>query len=44
MVVINQNNGLNHGEYGSPEINLNSNLRRWFSRNIWSGNLTELIF
>ena len=45
MVVINQNNGLNHGEYGSPEININSNLRRWFSRNIghWKSNRTYFL-
>ena len=40
MVVINQNSNLNPGEYNSPEISLNSNLRRWFSRNIglWKSN------
>ena len=40
MVVINQNNNFNSGEYNSPEINLDSNLRRWFSRNIglWKSN------
>jgi len=45
MVVINQNNYLNYGEYGSPEINLNSNLRRWFSRNIglWKSNRTYFL-
>ena len=44
MVVINQNNDLNSGEYSSPEISLDSNLKRWFSRNIGLGNLIEHIF
>ena len=34
MVVINQKKDLNFGENNSPEISLNSNLKRWFSRNI----------
>jgi hypothetical protein len=36
MVVINQKNYSNFGENNSPEINLNSNLKRWFSRNLGS--------
>ena len=45
MVVINQNNNLNSGEYNSPEINLNSNLKRWLSRNIglWKSNRTYFL-
>ena len=42
MVVINQKKNLNFGENNSPEISLNSNLKRWFSRNIgfWKSNRT----
>ena len=42
MVVINQKNNLNFGENDTPEISLNSNLKRWFSRNIgfWKSNRT----
>tara|TARA_B100000161_G_scaffold170776_1_gene122408 strand:- start:177 stop:719 length:543 start_codon:yes stop_codon:yes gene_type:complete len=42
MVVINQKMNLNFGENNSPEIYLNSNLKRWFSRNIglWKSNRT----
>ena len=45
MVVINQNNKLNFGNYDSPEISLDSNLKRWFSRNIglWQSNRTYFI-
>ena len=45
MVVINQKKNLNSGEYDSPEINLNSNLKRWFSRNIglWKSNRTYFL-
>ena len=45
MVVINQNNNLNSGDYDSPEISLDSNLKRWFSRNIglWRSNRTYFI-
>ena len=45
MVVINQNNKLNFGEYDSPEISLDSNLKRWFSRNIglWKSNRSYYI-
>ena len=45
MVVIKQNNNFNFGEYNSPEISLNSNLRRWFSRNIglWKSNRTYFL-
>ena len=34
MVVINQKKNFNFGENNYPEINLDSNLKRWFSRNI----------
>ena len=42
MVVINQKKNLDFGDNNSPEINLNSNLKRWFSRNIgqWKSNRT----
>ena len=45
MVVINQKNNLNFGDNYSPEISLNSNLRRWFSRNIglWKSNRTYFL-
>ena len=45
MVVINQKKNLNFGDNNSPEINLNSNLRRWFSRNIglWKSNRTYFL-
>jgi len=44
MVVNNQKKNLNFGEDNSPEINLNSNLKRWFSRNLDYGNLIDHIF
>ncbi len=34
MVVINQKSNFNSGEYNSPEVCIDSNLKRWFSRNI----------
>ncbi len=42
MVVINQNSSLNFGKNNSPEISINRNLKRWFSRNIglWKSNRT----
>ena len=42
MVAIKQTKNLNSGENNSPEISLNSNLKRWFSRNIglWKSNRT----
>ena len=45
MVVINQNKNFNSGENNSPEINIDSNLRRWFSRNIglWKSNRTYFL-
>ena len=45
MVVINQNKNLSHGENNPPEITLNSNLKRWFSRNIgfWKSNRTYFL-
>ena len=40
MVAINQNNNSIPGKNNSPEISLDSNLKRWFSRNIglWKSN------
>ena len=45
MVVINQTKNQNFGEKNSPEISLNSNLKRWFSRNIghWKSNRTYFL-
>ena len=45
MVVNNQKNNFNSGEYNSPEVSINSNLKRWFSRNIglWKSNRTYFI-
>ena len=45
MVVINQNKDLNFGENNSPEISFNSNLKRWFSRNLglWKSNRTYFL-
>jgi len=34
MIVINQNNRLHSGDLDSPEISINSNLKRWFARNL----------
>ncbi len=45
MVVINRKNNLDSDDYNSPEISLNSNLRRWFARNIglWKSNRTYFL-
>ena len=45
MVVINQNNNPNHGEHNSPDISIDSNLKRWFSRNIgkWKSKRTYFL-
>ena len=45
MVDINQNKKINFGENNSPEIFFNSNLKRWFSRNIgiWKSNRTYFL-
>ena len=45
MVVINQKSNFNSGEYDSPEVSINSNLKRWFSRNIglWKSYRTYFI-
>ena len=45
MVVINQKNTQIFGENNPPEIYLNSNLKRWFSRNIglWKSNRTYFL-
>ena len=42
MVVFKKNNTFNSGEFNSPEINIDTNLKRWFSRNIglWKSNRT----
>ena len=45
MVVINQNNKLNSNPLNTPDIYLDSNLRRWFSRNIglWKSQRTYFL-
>ena len=45
MVGIKQNKNINSGENDSPEISLNSNLKRWFARNIglWKSNRTYFL-
>jgi len=43
MVAINPKKNLHFGE-NPPEINLNSNLKRWFSGILDYGNLIERIF
>ena len=45
MVAINQKKDLNFGENNSPEISVNSNLKRWFSRNLglWKSNRTYFL-
>ncbi len=45
MVVINQKPIFNSGEFDSPEVCINSNLKRWFSRNIglWKSNRTYFL-
>ena len=42
MVANIKNNNINYGGYNSPEVNIDSNLKRWFSRNIglWKSNRT----
>ncbi len=45
MVDINQKSKSIYGDSNSPEISLNSNLKRWFSRNIglWKSNRTYFL-
>ena len=45
MIAINQNKNFNFGEYNSPEISIDSNLKRWFNRNIglWKSNRTYFL-
>ena len=45
MVAIKSNKNMNFGGNSSPEININSNLKRWFSRNIgfWKSNRTYFL-
>ena len=44
MIAINQNK-INSGAYNSPEVSINSNLRRWFKRNIglWKSERTYFL-
>jgi len=45
MIINNHKKNLNSREKNSPEISLNSNLKRWFSRNIgfWKSNRTYFL-
>ena len=45
MVANIQNNNTNYGGYNSPEVSIDSNLKRWFSRNIglWKSNRTYFL-
>ena len=45
MVVINQNNKNISDDYKSPEISVDTNLKRWFSRNVglWKSNRTYFL-
>ena len=45
MVVINQNNKINSDPLNTPDLYLDSNLRRWFSRNIglWKSHRTYFL-
>ena len=44
MIAINSNNKLKFGEFDSPEVTINSNLRRWFKRNIGVWNSDRIYF
>ena len=45
MVAINQNNMVKNGDLNSPDIYLDSNLRRWFARNVglWKSQRTYFL-
>ena len=45
MIAINSNNKLQFGSFDSPEVTINSNLRRWFKRNIglWNSQRTYFL-
>ena len=45
MIVYSQNNNINYGGSNSPEVSIDSNLKRWFSRNIglWKSNRTYFL-
>ena len=45
MVITKQHNNINSGEYNSPEVYIDSNLKRWFTRNIglWKSNRTYFL-
>ena len=44
MVVINQNNNIQTRDFDSPEVSINSNLRRWFNRNLGSWKSQRIYF
>ena len=45
MVANIKNNNNSYGGYNSPEVSIDSNLKRWFSRNIglWKSNRTYFL-
>ena len=45
MVANIQNNNANYDGYNSPEVSIDSNLKRWFTRNIglWKSNRTYFL-
>ena len=45
MVSTKQHNNINSGEFNSPEVSVDSNLKRWFTRNIglWKSNRTYFL-
>ena len=44
MIAINSNNKLQFDSFDSPEVTINSNLRRWFKRNIGLWNSQRIYF
>ena len=44
MIAINSNNNLQFGSLDSPDVTINSNLRRWFKRNIGLWNSQRIYF
>ena len=44
MIAINSNNKMQFGSFDSPEVTINSNLRRWFKRNVGLWNSERIYF
>ena len=44
MIAINSNNKLQSGPLDSPEVSINSNLKRWFQRNLGSWSSQRIYF